>query len=183
MAASLLKGFDVEEAALAPGDAGHPASARVRPSIAAPRSSRRASRRPGSRPAVGALAASTWLGLFAFRHVDYAHELWWRFELTGEASRFLRASVGAAVVVLLVGLARLVGPSPHEVAYPDDATLDAAAGAIVRQTSTAANLVFLRDKGVLFDDARDAFVMYAVQRRTWVAMGDPVGPDRALVRR
>jgi phosphatidylglycerol lysyltransferase len=36
--------------------------------------------------------------------------------------------------------------------------------------------VFLRDKGLLFDHDRRGFVMYAVQGRTWVAMGDPVGP-------
>ena len=51
----------------------------------------------------GALGASVWLGLFAFKHVDYSAELWWQFELAGEASRFLRASVGAAIVVLLFG--------------------------------------------------------------------------------
>ena len=49
-----------------------------------------------------ASAASVWLGLFAFKHVDYSHELWWQFELHGDASRFLRASVGAAVVVAAV---------------------------------------------------------------------------------
>ena len=53
-------------------------------------------RRAGSRPLAGALGASIWLGLFAFKHVDYSRELWWQFELQGEASRFLRASVGAA---------------------------------------------------------------------------------------
>src|SRR5262245_13312005 len=30
---------------------------------------------------VGALAASVWIGLFAFQHVEYSNELWWRFEL------------------------------------------------------------------------------------------------------
>ena len=49
-----------------------------------------------------ALAASVWLGLFAFKHVEYSTDLWWQFELQGEASRFLRGSVGAATVVLLV---------------------------------------------------------------------------------
>jgi phosphatidylglycerol lysyltransferase len=29
---------------------------------------------------------------------------------------------------------------------------------------------------VLFDEGRDGFVMYAVKGRTWVALGDPVGP-------
>jgi phosphatidylglycerol lysyltransferase len=36
--------------------------------------------------------------------------------------------------------------------------------------------VFLRDKAILFDDERRAFLMYGVQGRTWVALGDPVGP-------
>ena len=47
---------------------------------------------------------------------------------------------------------------------------------IAAQPSTAANLVFLRDKGVIFTGARDGFVMYGVQGRSWVALGDPVGP-------
>ena len=42
------------------------------------------------------------------------------------------------------------------------------------------NLVFLRDKALLFDDDRMGFVMYAVQGRTWVALGDPVGPEDRL---
>ena len=33
------------------------------------------------------------------------------------------------------------------------------------------------DKALLFNEARTGFVMYGVQGRTWVAMGDPVGPD------
>jgi phosphatidylglycerol lysyltransferase len=44
----------------------------------------------------------------------------------------------------------------------------------------------LRDKGLMFNAERTGFVMYAVQGRTWVAMGDPVGPDEAcsdLIRR
>ena len=32
---------------------------------------------------VGAVGASVWLGLFAFKHVAYSHELWWQFEVTG----------------------------------------------------------------------------------------------------
>ncbi len=56
-----------------------------------------------------ALAASVWLGFFAFKHVEYSSELWWQFELRGEASRFLRASVGAAGVLFFFALARLMG--------------------------------------------------------------------------
>src|SRR6185503_20170623 len=44
----------------------------------------------------------------------------------------------------------------------------------------APNLIFLRDKGVLFDAGRRGFVMYGVQGRTWAAMGDPVGPSELV---
>lgn len=129
---------------------------------------------------VGAVGASIWLGLFAFKHVDYSRDLWWQFELQGDASRFLRASVGAAVVLLLFGLARLIGYAPHEVSPLAPADLEDAEKAIAAQTLTSPNLVFLKDKALIFDEARSAFVMYAVQGRTWVALGDPVAPDALM---
>ena len=134
----------------------------------------------------GTIAASVWLGLFAFAHVDYANELWWQFELHGDASRFLRASVGAAVVVAALGVSRLIGHTPHRAVVPTDRDLDDAARVIAAQSATAPNLVHLRDKAILFNDARTAFLMYAVQGRSWIVLGDPVGPEveaPALVRR
>jgi phosphatidylglycerol lysyltransferase len=125
---------------------------------------------------VGAVSASVWIGLFAFKHVEYSNELWWQFELHGGASRFLRGSVGAAVSLLLFAFARLIAPAPHEVIEPTDADLADATGIIDNQTSTAPFLVFLRDKAMLFDSERQGFIMYGVQGRTWVALGDPVGP-------
>lgn len=185
MTASLLKGFDVEEALLLLFVL--VVLHRARPAFdrrAAFFEARFSTRWVGA--LVGAIAASIWLGLFAFKHVDYAADLWWQFELSGEASRFLRASVGAAVVVLLVGLARLVGHPPREIEPPDQQILTDAARVVDTQTSTAANLVFLQDKGVLFDDAKRGFVMYGIQGHTWAAMGDPVGPPEVrgdLIRR
>ena len=98
MVASLLKGFDVEEAVLL-------LAVLLVLRGARPAFDRRAAFFETSfSPAwiaavVGAVGASVWLGLFAFKHVDYARDLWWQFELRDEASRFLRASVGAAVVI------------------------------------------------------------------------------------
>jgi phosphatidylglycerol lysyltransferase len=124
----------------------------------------------------GAMIAALWLGRFAFKHVEYSNELWWQFALHGEASRALRASVGAAIVLLLFAAARLLHPAPHEAEPPTEADLETASAIISRQSSTMPNLVFLRDKALLFDAERIAFVMYAVRGRTWVALGDPVGP-------
>jgi len=120
------------------------------------------------------IVASIWLGLFTFKHIEYSRELWWQFELSAEAPRFLRASVGSAISVLLFGMIKLVARAPHEVEPPSAEDLDAAAAAIASQSSTTPQLVFLADKGVLFDDERRGFVMYGVQGRTWAAMGDPV---------
>ena len=127
-----------------------------------------------------ALAASIGLGEFAYKHLDYSNQLWWQFELHGEASRFLRGTVGAGVLVLLFAFARLIRPSPHEAGEPSDADLADAATVMASQTATYPHLVYLRDKAVLFDKSRRAFIMYGVQGRTWVALGDPIGPPDRL---
>jgi phosphatidylglycerol lysyltransferase len=128
----------------------------------------------------GAVAASLWLAVFAFKHVEYTNELWWQFELHGEAPRAMRASVGAAVAVLLFAAARLVRQAPHQVTAATDAELQRAQAVIDTQTSTMPNLVYLRDKGLIFDDEGGGFVMYGVQGRSWIALGDPVGAPQRL---
>jgi phosphatidylglycerol lysyltransferase len=129
---------------------------------------------------VAALSASVWLGLFAFQHVEYSNDLWWQFALHGEASRSLRGAVAAATVILLVAVARLIGHAPHEFEPPSDDALDAAGRVSARQDAAYPNLIYLRDKALLFDDTRDGFVMYAMKRRTWVALGDPIGPPEKI---
>ena len=130
----------------------------------------------GSRCAFG---ASIWLGLFAYRHVEYADTLWWQFALEHDVSRWLRASVGAAVALSAFGAMRLLRPAPPLAAPPSDEDLVDAARVIDRQSHTMAQLVFLRDKSLIFDADRNAFLMYGVQGRSWVALGDPVGDPAA----
>jgi len=177
--ASLLKGFDYEEALLLVA-----LTAVLR--VSRPAFNRRAAffatrfSTAWIAAIVATLVASIWLGLFAFKHVEYSHDLWWQFELEGSASRFLRGSVGAATAVLLFAVARLIGHAPHEVDPPSEEDLEDAGRIIAAQGSTFPYLVYLEDKALLFDDRREAFIMYGVQGRTWVALGDPVGPP-ALV--
>ncbi len=42
--------------------------------------------------------------------------------------------------------------------------------------STLSNAVLTGDKHVLFSDSGRSFIMYQVQGRSWIALGDPVGP-------
>jgi phosphatidylglycerol lysyltransferase len=179
IAASLLKGLDYEEATLLAFVLAF--LLRARPAF-----DRRAAFFETEFSAawvatvLGVVGASVWLGLFAFKHVDYSQQLWWQFALRGETSRFLRGSVGAAVVMVLFGVARLVRPAPHEVDVPGVADLADATRIISAQSRTSPNLVYLRDKGILFNADRTGFIMYGVQGRTWVAMGDPVGPEETV---
>lgn len=123
-----------------------------------------------------ALLCSVWLGLFAHKHVEYTSELWWTFAFRGDASRFMRASIGAAAVLLLFAVRKLLAAHVPIPGRPTAAALATAAHIVKMVPRTSANLVLLGDKSILFNDTGDAFVMYAVQGRSWVAMGDPVGP-------
>jgi phosphatidylglycerol lysyltransferase len=128
---------------------------------------------------IGAIAlvllASVWLGFFSYKHVEYSHELWWQFEFSGDAPRFLRATVGAMGVALLFAVARLLRPATPEPAVPTGEELAKARGIVGRSPRTYANLALLGDKSFLFSASGKTFIMYAVQGRSWVALGDPVG--------
>jgi len=178
IAASLLKGMDYEEALLLSG---------VLAALAASRPAfDRKARFWAARFSAGWVAsviavvgASIWLGGFAFSHVEYSSELWWRFALREDVPRFLRASVGATVAILAFGVLRLMRPAPPEEVPPTDEELEEAGRLIATQPSTPPYLVYLRDKALLFNPERTAFLMYAVQGKTWVAYGDPVGDPAA----
>ena len=116
------------------------------------------------------------LGLFAFRHVEYSSELWWRFSFKGNAPRFLRAEVGAMVLALGFALARLLRPAPFHPPRYGRSVPDTVAAIVAQSPSTQANLALLGDKHFMINDIGQTFIMYSLVGQTWVAMGDPVGP-------
>ncbi len=129
--------------------------------------------------AVAAILAGTfWLGLIAHRHVEYRAELWWHFALHADAPRFLRASVASVVVVVLFAAVRLLRPAPPEPEAPTDADIERLARILGRSSSTLATLGFLGDKSLMFSASGEAVLLYAVQGRSWIALGDPIGPEK-----
>jgi len=124
-----------------------------------------------------AIAASVWLGLFSYKHVEYSGDLWWAFALHGHASRFLRASVGAIGLVFLVAIAGLMRHAPARPRPATDDDLARARPVIAGSPDSGAGLALLADKALLWSDDGRAFIMYGVRGRTWVAMGDPIGPE------
>ncbi|MDR4498384.1 MAG: bifunctional lysylphosphatidylglycerol flippase/synthetase MprF [Candidatus Scalindua sp.] len=126
------------------------------------------------------LCGSVWLGLFVYRHQNYSHDLWWRFALHGDAPRFLRAAVGAAAIMLFFSAARLFRPFQPVPYTPGPEDMERAAIIVRQSKNTTANLALLGDKSLLFNHSKNAFLMFAVKGRSWIVMGDPIGPEHEM---
>ena len=174
--ASLLKGLDVEEAvfcALVLLVLWLARSAFHRPSTIM---SQRFT--PGWIASVAIIVAlSVWVGSLAHRHVPYSHDLWWTFALNGDAPRVLRASLAVVVALAAFLAANLLKPAPAAPHDPRSVDLERARLAIAQSRTSLANAALAADKRLLFHPAGDAFVMYQISGRSWVALGDPVGPE------
>ena len=123
------------------------------------------------------IGCSVWLGFYSYRHLEYAGSLWWRFAFSGDASRFLRATVGVVVLGLFFAAARLLRPAAPEPTESGQQELIKADMIVHNSLEVTAYLALLGDKRLLFSPQGDAFIMYAVEGRSWIAMGDPVGPE------
>ena len=123
------------------------------------------------------VGVATWLGFFTSRHIGYTHDLWWQFSFDGDASRFLRALVGAAGVFLIVALAQWLRPVKPRHA-PMAADIEEVQRIVALSSNTGSALAFLGDKEFEFSADRRCFLMYADKGRSRIVMGDPVG-DRS----
>jgi phosphatidylglycerol lysyltransferase len=123
------------------------------------------------------LVCSVWIGFFSHKHVRYSNDLWWRFSVSGDAPRFLRATVGAIGVVLFFAVAKLFSAARPKPVPTQQDDLDKVAMIVHASRQTYANLAFLGDKAFLLSQNGSAFIMYGIEGRSWVAMGDPVGEE------
>jgi phosphatidylglycerol lysyltransferase len=179
IAASLLKGLDVEEAALLAVVTGVLLLGRdafYRPaSILSERFT----------PVwvvsiVGVVAVTVWMGLLAYRNVDYSHDLWWTFAFKGDAPRMLRAAMVVSVIGAGVLLMNLLRPARPEPSTASPADLERARAVMATSDQTLGNAALMGDKRLLFSEDAQSFLMYQVSGRSWVALGDPVGPTNGV---
>ena len=124
-----------------------------------------------------ALVSTLWLGLFTYKHVEYSSELWWRFGVHDNAPRFMRAIVGCMVAAFSFSLVQFF--SPVRAAGVTTKLTDDVSEHVVRilqqSAATTGWLALLGDKQLLFDESGNAYLMYGVEGRSWIVMGDPVG--------
>ena len=134
---------------------------------------------PGWWLAVAAVvAAAAWLLFFAHRDVDYSRQLWWQFELDASTPRGMRATLGSVLALFAAGLWALLRPARSAIHPPTPEEMARAVAIVEAQDRADANLVRMGDKGLLFSEIGDAFIMYGRRGRSWVALFDPVGPKQ-----
>ena len=121
------------------------------------------------------LAVTIWLGLLSYKPAEYSHELWWHFDYTAEYARFLRTMTVVLVTTVAIGLANLLRPDPAP-DLPHADGLEQVRSIVEQSPAARANLALLGDKRFLFSDSGKAFIMYRVKGKSWIALGDPVGP-------
>ncbi|HSY08493.1 MAG TPA: bifunctional lysylphosphatidylglycerol flippase/synthetase MprF [Steroidobacteraceae bacterium] len=174
IAASLLKGLDFEEATV------------LAVVLAVLVLGRRAFYRPtsildeGFTPIwavsiAGVIATAIWVSFLAFRHIELSNDLWWTFAMDANAPRTLRALFLVVVLATAYLLLSVLQPARPEPGVADEKDLDEARRIIRTSDLTIANAALSGDKRLLFSDDREAFVMYQVAGRSWIALGDPVG--------
>ena len=127
----------------------------------------------------GAISGMVWITLFSYKHVDYAHDLWWQFEYEADVSRSLRAALGVTVTFFALAVYRLLRPPRQPINQPSAADLSRAEAIIQNQGTTNAHLALMGDKRLLFANNGEAFLMYGVWGASWIALGDPVGSMEA----
>jgi phosphatidylglycerol lysyltransferase len=126
----------------------------------------------------GVIAACVWVLFFAYQEVGYSHQLWWQFELDGQAPRSLRALMGVALIGLAYGLWQLLRPPAGEVARSTPEELDRAAAIVRTNPSADACYALVGDKHLLFSPSGKSFIMFGKQGRSWVSLFGPFGEAR-----
>jgi len=175
IAASLLKGLDFEEATV------------LALVLAVLVLGRRAFYRPTSIlderftpiwavSIAGVIATAIWLSFLAFRHIEFSNDLWWTFAMDANAPRILRATFLVVVLATAYLLLNVLQPARPEPGVADANDLEHARRIIASSDLTVANAALSGDKRLLFSDDGDAFIMYQVAGRSWIALGDPIGP-------
>ena len=128
--------------------------------------------------ALAVLGGISMLMVWSFRNVDFADEFFWKLLADNDASRALRAAMGAGVLLLAFGVWRLfaTAATPPVIGETDpDFTRVRQILATAEDASPEANLALLGDKRFLFSESGESFLMFGVRGRSWIAVGAPVG--------
>ncbi len=123
-----------------------------------------------------AVTCSVGVGVFSYRDIRYTDDLWWKFEVSAEVSRFLRATLGVAFFLFFLAVLKLLGPASPRFVKPLPEQFEKVRRILSRHPRSTAQLAFSGDKMFLLSDKENCFLMYRVRKRSWIVLDDPVGP-------
>ncbi|MCM2314465.1 MAG: bifunctional lysylphosphatidylglycerol flippase/synthetase MprF [Thermoanaerobaculia bacterium] len=133
---------------------------------------------PGSATTVlMAFTVVIFLTLLAHRSSALGLDLLFDFSVTGHAARSLRALIGVSLLSLGATWSLVRASSSPVPLVPSESDLTDARRIVARYPRSHAHLALLGDKRLLFDSQRRGFLMFRVERRSWVSFGDPVAPS------
>jgi phosphatidylglycerol lysyltransferase len=121
----------------------------------------------------------SWIGLFAYRNVQYADALWWQFAWNGDASRFLRATFVVAVILAALMLNALL--SRQSTRLQQEPIPDAVRRLTAQASAAEAGISLSGDKRFIVTPDERAYLAYADTGSTLVSRGDPVGDKGACI--
>lgn len=121
------------------------------------------------------LLSCIWVGVFNYRHEDYDPTLWTIFDLDEDSARFLRSGLLSTATLAVFSLIALLSPTQPETDTPGMGELNRALGILRRSSLSLDHLALTGDKALFFNKKEDAFLMYAIEGKSWVVLGDPVG--------
>lgn len=121
------------------------------------------------------LLSCIWVGVFNYRQEDYDPSLWSTFDLTEDSARFLRSCLISTATLVVFSIMALASPTQPETDTPGMGELNRALGILGRSSRSRAQLALTGDKALFFNKKEDTFLMYAIEGKSWVVLGDPVG--------
>ncbi len=124
---------------------------------------------------IAIIISTTVIGFITYQEVDYAHELWWQFELDANASRFLRTTLLISILASGALLHYLLSRGQYKPQLPTSDELREAATIIQTQKNTEHYISLSGDKYLFWSEGRDSFIAYITTKKYWIALNDPCG--------
>lgn len=116
------------------------------------------------------------LGVISYADLNLSSDQFFRVAAHAQAGRFLRTTAGVLTALTILAVFRLLRPARPIIPIPTAEEIAAARAIAARYPEAGAQLAFLGDKHLLLNADRTGFIMYGVNGRSWVALGDPVAP-------
>ncbi len=124
---------------------------------------------------LGAMACFAFLLFFSFKATPYQNELWWQVATTEQVSRGMRTALVSAFTFVVIYLFIAIRAPKYHPVLSDKAQLQRAQKIIRQQDNPDGNFALTGDKALLFAEDDDAFIMFGIHGKSWVALGDPIG--------